>query len=70
MVGVAVNVTLAPAQIVLSASLDAILTLTGKFALTVVVMLLDVAGEPVKQGLAFEVITTLTTSPLIKDVVV
>jgi hypothetical protein len=38
--------------------------------LTVVVILLDVAGDPVKQGVAFEVITTLTTSLLANVVVV
>jgi hypothetical protein len=59
-VGVAVNVTLSPAQIVLSASLDSILTLAGKLGFTVVVMLLDVAGEPVVQG-ELEVTTTVTT---------
>jgi hypothetical protein len=46
------------------------LTLAGKFGLTVVVMLFDVAGDPVKHGVAFEVITTLTTSPLFNVVVV
>ena len=70
MVGVAVNVTLVPAQIVLSASLDAMLTLAGKIGFTVVVILFEVAGEPVKHGVAFEVITTLTTSPLFNVVVV
>ena len=34
-VGVAVNVTLVPAQIMLSASLDAMLTLAGRLGLTV-----------------------------------
>ena len=38
-------------------------TNSGK-AFTVVVMLFDVAGEPVKHGVALEVITTVTTSPL------
>jgi hypothetical protein len=36
----------------------------------VIVNELEVAGEPVKQGVALEVITTLTTSPLLKEVVV
>ena len=35
MVGVAVKVTLAPVQIILSASLDAMLTLAATFGLTV-----------------------------------
>ena len=64
------NVTLVPAQIVLSASLDAMLTLTGKFGFTVVVMLLEVAEDVTRQGLAFDVSKTLTTSPLAKVVVV
>ena len=70
MVGVAVNVTLVVAQIVLSASLDAMLTLAGRFAFTVVVIPFDVAGDPVKQGVAFEVITTITTSLFINVLVV
>ena len=70
MVGVAVNVTLVVAQIVLSASLDAMLTLAGKFAFTVVVMPFDVAGEPVKHGVALEVITTVTTSLFVNVLVV
>ena len=61
-VGVAVNVTLVPAQIVVSDA--ATLTDAGKFGLTVIVMPVDVAGEPVKQGLALDVITTVTTSLL------
>ncbi len=63
MVGVAVNVTLVPAQIVLSASFEAMLTLTGKFGFTVVTIALLVAGLPVAQGVALEVNTTVTISP-------
>ena len=59
MVGVAVNVTLVPEQIVCAPDVIAILTLAGKFGLTVMLMLLDVAGLPVRQGLALEVITTV-----------
>ena len=70
MVGVAVNVTLVVAQIVLSASLDAMLTLAGRFAFTVVVIGFDVAGEPVKHGVAFDVITTVTTSLFVNVLVV
>ena len=59
MVGVAVKVTLVPAQIVVA---DAeILTLTGRFGFTVMVTVLDVAGLPVAQ-VAFEVNTQVTTS--------
>ena len=68
--GVAVKVTLAPAQIVLFASLEAIVTLAGNIGLTVIVILLDVAGEPVRQGLAFDVITQETTCPFVNEVVV
>ena len=37
---------------------------------TVVVMLFEDAGEPIKHGVAFEVITTYTTSPFTNPVVV
>ena len=70
MVGVAVNVTLVVAQIVLSASLDAMLTLAGRFAFTVVVIAFDVAGDPVKHGVALEVITTVTTSSFVNVLVI
>jgi hypothetical protein len=33
-------------------------------ALTVMVIALEVAGDPVRHGLALDVITTVTTSPL------
>ena len=62
------NVTLVPAQIVLP-GLAAMLTLAGRFGFTVIVMLFDVAGEPVAQ-VAFEVMINFTTSPLFKVVVV
>ena len=70
MVGVAVNVTLVFAQIVLSASLDAMLTLAGRFAFTVVVIPFDVAGDPVKHGVALDVITTVTTSLFVNVLVI
>ena len=60
MVGVAVKVTLVPAQKV--ADGEAMLTLAVKIGLTVTVIGFDVAGEPDKHGLAFEVITTVTIS--------
>ena len=69
MVGVAVKVTLAPEQMVLSASLDAMLTLAGRLALTVVVMLFDVAGDPVAH-VAVEVMTTVIASLFTSVVVV
>ena len=51
-------------------ALAAIDTLAGKFGLTVIVTVFDVAGELVKQGLAFDVITTVTVFPLAKADVV
>jgi prophage tail gpP-like protein len=48
-----VNVTLVPEQIVVAVA--DIETLAGRFGLTVIVMPADVAGDPVKHGLAFEV---------------
>ena len=59
MVGVAVKVTLVPAQIVVADA--AILTLAGKLGFTFIVTALLVAGLPVAQ-VAFDVITTVTTS--------
>ena len=61
LVGVAVTVTVVPAQTLLT--LDAILTLAVIIGLTVIVTKLDVAGEPDRQEVALEVITTLITSP-------
>ena len=49
-------------------ALAAILTLAGKFGLTVIVTVFDVAGELVKHGVAFEVITTVTVFPLVNAV--
>ena len=64
----AVNVTLVPAQIVLSASLDPILTLGTKTGLTVVVIpeLVPVNGEA--HG-SFDVKIHVTTSAFTKPVV-
>ena len=39
-------------------------------AFTVIAILFEVAGEPTKQGVALDVISTVTTSPLAKAVVV
>ena len=66
LVGVAVNVTFVPAQKVVA--LAPIFTLAVKIGLTVTVIVFDVAGEPAKQGLAFEVITTEIASLLAKVV--
>jgi len=70
LVGVAVNVTLVPAQIVLFVAFDTMLTLAGRFGLTMVVIPFDVAGEPVKHGVAFDIITTVTTSLFVNAAVV
>ena len=43
-------------------------TEAGRLGLTVMVIALDVAGEPVKQGDALDVKTQVTISPLFKDV--
>ena len=61
MVGVAVKVTLVPAQIVLPGA-AAMVTLTGKFGFTVIVIVFDVAGLPVAQ-VALDVNCTLIASP-------
>ena len=69
MVGVAVKLTEVPTQIAPEGT-TAILTLAVRFELTVIVIALDVAGEPVRQGEAFEVITTVIISLLASIVVV
>ena len=61
MVGEAVNVTEVPGQTGLAEA--AIDTLVARFGFTVIVTALDVAGLPVAQ-VAFEVSTTVITSPL------
>ena len=67
MVGVAVKVTLVPEQIAPDGEAP-ILTLAGKFGFTVIVIPADVAGEPVKHGVALDVITTVTASLFAKVV--
>lgn len=63
---VALNVTKVPEHTVLA---DApIITLTGRFGLTTIVMGFDVAGLPVRQGDAVEVITTVMISPFARVV--
>ena len=59
MVGVAVKVTEVPAQTGFAEG--AIITLTGRFGLTVMVIVFDVAGLPVAQ-VALEVKTQVTAS--------
>ena len=70
MAGVAVNVTLLLAQVGFVPDVIAMFTLAGKFGLTVILMLLDVAGEPVRHGVALLVKTTVTASVFAKVVVV
>ena len=60
MVGVAVKVTVSPAQTVVA--LAAMLTLAVRVGFTVIVIPLEVAGEPVKHGLALLVSITVTIS--------
>ena len=60
-VGVAVKVTDVPAQIAPDGD-AAILTLAGNNGLTVIVIAFDVAGDPVRHGVAFDVIDTVITS--------
>ncbi|MNQ66361.1 hypothetical protein D3C85_808520 [compost metagenome] len=66
--GVALNVTEVPAQIGFADAL--MFTLAGKFGFTVIVIALEVAGLPVKQGVAFEVNTQVTMSPFAKAALV
>ena len=61
--GVAVKVTLVPAQIGFAEA--TMLTLTGNAEFTVMVMVFEVAGLPLTQG-AFEVIAQETVFPLAK----
>jgi phage terminase large subunit-like protein len=67
LVGVAVKVTEVPVQIV-PAGTATILTLAGNNGLTIMVIVFDVAGEPVRQGVALEVISQVIASPLFKAV--
>jgi hypothetical protein len=66
LVGVAVKVTEEPAQTG-PAGEAAMLTLTADAVLTVIVIVLELAGEPVRHGVAFEVISTEISSPLLTD---
>ena len=67
MTGVAVNVTLVPAQIVVEVA--EMLTLAGRFGFTTIVIVLEVAGLPVAQ-VALEVKTQVIISLFAKDVLV
>ncbi|KAF5050054.1 hypothetical protein DSECCO2_433520 [anaerobic digester metagenome] len=68
MVGVAVNVTLVPAQMV-DPGLAAIETLTGSDEFTVIVTVFDVAGLPVAQEI-LEVRVQYTLSPVASEALV
>jgi hypothetical protein len=65
----AVKVTDVPAQIDPEGIAD-ILTLAGNRGLTVIIIPVDVAGDPVRQGVAFEVSTQVTISLFARVVVV
>ena len=67
MVGVAVNVTEVPVQIVVAEA--AMLTLTGLFGFTVMFTVFDVAGLPVVQ-VSDEVMTQFTASRLFRAALV
>ena len=67
LVGVAVNVTLVPEQIVVAVA--EMLMLTGRFGFTVMVMVFEVAGLPVAQ-VALEVITQVTVLPFANELLV
>jgi hypothetical protein len=64
---VAVNVTEVPSQIDPEGT-AAMLTLAGSKGLTAMVIVFDVAGEPVRQGVAFDVISQVIASLLIRVV--
>ena len=66
LVGVAVNVILVPAQIAPD-GLAVMLTLAANIGLTVIVIEFDVAGLPVKHGLALLVMIHVITLPFAKD---
>ncbi len=67
MVGVAVKVTLVPAQMVVA--LAATLTLTAAFAFTVIMMAFEVAGLPVAHP-SLEFITQVTVWPFVSELLV
>ena len=69
-VGVAVKVTVAPVKEHTDVDEEDIETEGTTTAFTVIVIALLVAGLPVAQGVAFEVITTVTTWPFVRVVVV
>lgn len=67
MVGVAVNVTLVPEQIVVAEA--EMLTLAGRLGFTVMVTVFEVAGLPVAQ-VAFEVSTHVMVLPFVRVLLV
>ena len=64
LVGVAEKVTLVPMQTLPNGEAD-ILTLAGKKGFTFMVIALEVAGDPVRQGAALDVIVHVTVCPLV-----
>ena len=69
LVGVATKVTGIPEVEQIAVVFDVILTDGVIKGLTVIVILLLVAGFPVAQGVIFEVSNTVTTAPLLSAVV-
>ena len=67
MVGAAVKVTEVPAQIA-PVGLAEILTVAATLVVTDMVIVFDVAGLPVLQGVALEVISTVMVFALARDV--
>ena len=67
MVGAAVKVTEVPAQIA-PVGLAEILTLAATLVVTDMVIVFDVAGPPVLQGVVLEVISTVMVFALARDV--
>ncbi len=67
MVGVAVKVTLVPAQMVVA--LAATLTLTAEFGVTVMAIAFEVAGLPVAHP-SLDVITQVTDCPVVSELLV
>jgi hypothetical protein len=65
--GKAVNVTDDPADVQIDIEVDVTETLGTRIGFTMIIIPLLVAGLPVTQ-IAFEVSTTLTTSPLVRVV--
>jgi hypothetical protein len=67
LVGVAVKVTEVPAHTA-PAGTAAMLTLAGSNASTTILIVFDVAGDPVRHGVALDVISQVIASPSLRVV--